>query len=108
MKIITRHSRAAEAIEKWERTYGSKGAWGQDKTAILNALKALPEPVDPDEVDRIIGNTTWTRTHSCSSCAARPEVVIEVGEDPDYESATAWLCLACVGKAAQLAATLFE
>jgi hypothetical protein len=102
MKIITRQKCADEVVEKWERVYG-KAQYGADKLVILRLLKQLPKPVDPDEVDRIIGNTSWTYTHHCSQCGQQSEVVIEVGQEPDYESATAWLCVPCVRKLAKFA-----
>lgn len=98
MRIISRTGNAAKAAAHWRATYAS-GVHGQDKLAILDMLDALGSNPDPDTVDEVIGNTSWTCCY-CDECRAACEQVIEVGQEPDYESATAKLCKACVIKAA--------
>lgn len=105
MKIITRQSCADEAIQKWEETYSS-GRWGEDKLVILAKLKELPKPVNPDDIDRIIGNTSWTSPAACYVCHERAEVIVEMGDEPDYESRTAYLCPCCIRKAAKFVESL--
>jgi hypothetical protein len=100
MIILTRQEQADDAPRRWKEQYGC-GRWGQDKVEIRELLNALPKPVDPNEVDRIIGNTSWTYL-ACSECRKDAEEVVRVGHEPDYESCTAYLCKACAKKAASI------
>lgn len=102
MKIITRQSLADEAADRWERQYGDFKHYPNQKE-ISRKLKALKRPVIPDDVDRLIGNTSWTTPCACSICKKYSGPVIEVGDEPDYDSSTAWLCFDCVRKVAKIA-----
>lgn len=98
---VTRASLAAEAAARWADQYGNDGnGYGSDKAATLCALRALGQNPSPDEVDRVIGNRSWTQVPACDACDADdlPAVVV-VGQEPDYESATAHLCGNCVADA---------
>lgn len=110
MKIITRQSLANEAAARWTTQYRGSARYptDPDKLAIAGQLAALPAPVDPNEVERIIGNTSWTTPPACNVCGDRKPTVIEVGEEPDYESRTAYLCLECVRTMAALANSVKE
>lgn len=102
MKIKTRLTLAQEAPKKWAAQYShSSTRPGQKK--ITEQLAALELPIDPDQVDAIIGNTSWTEVGRCSECEKRVDVVVEIGEEPDYESMTAWVCLPCLRAAVALA-----
>ena len=97
MHKITRQTQANAASIRWKRQYP------HDKNNVQARLDALGPIKDPDEVDRIIGNKSWTELPMCSECGKRSnEFVIEVGEEPDYESDTAWLCPACIRKLCRL------
>jgi len=97
MKLITRHTRAAEVVERWLRQYPEDNA---PKHPGMGAkLRALGDNPDPDVVDALIGNNTWTQTNVCDECGAEEVPVMQIGEEPDYESRTAWLCEACLEKA---------
>lgn len=96
MKVITRQSRANRAYAKWMTQYPS------DKNGIGAKLKALGSTPDPDAVDSIIGNKSWTELYRCSECGVRSEVV-ELGEALDYESSTAWICVLCLKDAVAIA-----
>ena len=98
MRVITRKGMAAEAAESWRKQYQFRGGWeyyGGDKEATYDALLALGANPDPDAVDKAIGNKHWTSCH-CDECGKDVEAVIEVGQEPDYESSTAQLCLTCI------------
>ena len=44
--------------------------------------------------------------HCCFECNDKnPTALVEVGEKPDYDSATTWLCPKCVEKAYKLIST---
>ena len=72
------------------------------KKVISEELDALdPETATADEVNIIIGNESWTRL-SCDECGSNVDVILTVGQEPDYESRTASLCKSCVQKAANM------
>lgn len=97
-RLVTRQTLAATAPARWAAVYHTSAR--TTKIAITSALMALgPDPA-PDDVDRIIGNRTWTDTGACNGCGAEDgSPRVEVGELPDYESATARLCYACACEA---------
>jgi len=55
-----------------------------------------------DDVEAIVGNRTWTRNR-CSECGRDCNLVVQLGEEPDYESETAQICLGCLERAVSLA-----
>ena len=57
----------------------------------------------PDAVNDIIGNQSWTQC-SCSECNRDVDAVVQLGQEPDYESSTAWICRDCI----KLAAAAFD
>ena len=102
MKKITREILAKEVVRKWRASYGS-GRYGDDKLAMLRKLESLKTP-DPDKIDEIIGNTSWTSVGHCHECGKEYlPVLIQLGEEPNYESATAKICLDCLKRALDLA-----
>lgn len=61
---------------------------------LLNAKTEL-------EVSSIIGNDTWTQ-NKCNGCNQDCQLVVILGEPPDYESSTARICPSCLEKAVKL------
>ncbi|MBT4644095.1 MAG: hypothetical protein HOC09_35285 [Deltaproteobacteria bacterium] len=97
MKVITRKIQAAGAHRRWMRQYPD------DKDNKGALLKKLGDNPDPNAVDGIIGNKSWTSVGTCSECGKikQPKLIM-VGEPADYESYTAYLCENCVEKACNL------
>jgi hypothetical protein len=93
MELVTRRTLAAEAADRWVAQY--KGNLGGKASAI----RALGESPDPDAVDAIIGNGSWTSVPECNECKADVAAVVRIGDEPDYESNTAWVCEDCLKKA---------
>jgi len=96
MKIITRNTQASEAADRWVAQYQG------DRDGIAAKIKALGESPDPDAVDRIIGNDSWTSVDRCSECDKQSDLIVRLGEEPDYESSTAWICPTCLRQALAL------
>lgn len=68
MKIITRHVRASGAAKNWRIQYPLGSDYDNDHfNGIYEALVALGPTPDPDDVDRIVGNESWTECY-CSHC----------------------------------------
>lgn len=105
MKLITRQTQANEAANRWAAQYPDDLSTPDHQRLIGHRLLALSVTPDPDEIDRIIGNKTWTETPICDECDMRSAVIVQVGEPPNCESATANLCTGCILKAMQLART---
>jgi hypothetical protein len=97
MFVQTRHSKAAEAANAWERSYKT------DRDGVAARIRALGSKPDPHAVDAIIGNGSWTRC-TCNECNRDVYAVVQLGEEPDYESHTAWICRDCI----KLAAAAFD
>ncbi len=101
MKLITERDIIREVPKRWQRTY-QDGKYGKDKIDIMHQLLALDtEVATSKQIADIIGNDAWT-TMSCSECGKRSIPVIEVGDEPDYESNTVWLCFGCIDKLYEL------
>lgn len=103
MELITKRSVIRFVAERWSRQYPD-AQHGRDKPEIGRRLSALDlETVEAEEVDAIIGNSSWTEVPKCGECGLEdPPAVVQVGEPPDYESRTAFLCLSCARAAADL------
>jgi hypothetical protein len=102
-KIITERDLIRTVADRWAEQYET-GYYSthKDKQDILARLRALDkETCSADDVNKIIGNKSWTRRH-CSECREHTNWAIQVGEEPDYESATATLCRSCFDKAVKL------
>lgn len=69
-----------------------------DRDGVAAAVRA-GNVTDPAEINRLVGNGSWTDL-VCDECTTRRlGEVVEVGDPPDYESSTARLCLPCLRKA---------
>ncbi len=95
MRIITRDGLATHTAQRWVNRYGD------DKRDIYDKLKSLGARPRADEVDKIIGNGSWTRT-VCDECKEVNLDLVEIGEPQDYESNTANICKECLKKALDL------
>lgn len=68
----------------------------------IEALEALDvENCDAQAVNDIIGNRSWT-AHDCDNCGKTCEVLVHLGEEPDYEARYQDLCEGCLGSALDL------
>lgn len=106
MKLITRQSLANQAAERWLRQYTYRdGDVEPGRKDVYERLLALGETPEPNSVDSVIGNNSWTKPNDCSECGMNFDVVVELGEEPGYESSTVWLCFDCLLRAVELKAT---
>lgn len=97
MYLITRESIVRQVPERWAKQYPESI---EGRTAFATIYKKLlaAVPLTEEVADRIIGNTSWTSL-ICDECGQEVSAVMVVGQEPDYESATASLCLDCLQKA---------
>lgn len=103
MKVITKQDRIRDAIASFRKMWGN-GSYGADQRGVavgselgpLNSDKATAE-----DVNTLIGNASWTRLE-CDECKKDSEAVIEIGDKPNYESNTAYICVDCIRDAFEL------
>jgi hypothetical protein len=95
IQVITERDRIKQVVSSWSHTY-SGGSYGKDKLEILERLKQLDlNKATAKEIENIIGNSSWTDL-KCNECEKYVKKVVQVGEEPDYESATVFLCVKCI------------
>lgn len=95
---ITAHTLAAKAADRWAEHYSDYMDKRKETEARLRALGPNP---DPASVNAVVGNTSWTQPPDCTGCGHAFAAVVRVGQPPDYESRTAYLCAECLGAAAR-------
>lgn len=102
-RLVTREDRMRADIAyaaEWLKTPGPR-----DVADAFRALLALENPT-PDTASACFAavDTRWSQRYHpfCNACNERAPVVVLVGDEQDYESATAALCPACVREAAAL------
>jgi hypothetical protein len=109
MKLITRLDNAAFAESRWYRNYSHQSycntasICGRTKREIHEELVALGPNPSPAQVEEVIGNTSWTSC-VCHECGKSVEEMVQIGQEPDYESATAEICFPCLKKAVKMKA----
>lgn len=118
MKLITQRDQIRTVAERWKAQYHERkfdpatnqvadhwsSTYKHDSTlSIYQKLAALNgETATPADIEAIIGNDTWGKlSYRCTECNAKPEdAIIQVGEEPDIDSATVYLCRDCAAKVA--------
>lgn len=109
MFLTTRNWLASQATNRWKHTYPESTEetltlYNVERKTILDKLRNLGEYPHPNRVDDIIGNGSWTRCE-CNECGTEVEGTVRLGEEPDWESATANICKDCLVKALALFVT---
>lgn len=109
MKLLDARTQIREVAARWRDHYLDNGVWAStmrnsDTGTIDVELRALDvETATPQDVAAIIGNDSWCCPQRCDECGDRKWQVVRLGEEPDYESATANICVDCLRKALALA-----
>lgn len=98
IKIRTKQSIIDGVAEMWKHQYG------ESNTKEYQQLCALVSPTE-EQIANIIGNSSWTE-NECTECRKDFPIVIQIGDDPDYDSDTVWLCTECLQKALRMAISL--
>lgn len=109
MELITLRSQIKKVAAHWKaQNYkGNKWGYGDDKKGTYQELLKLNvEVATPQDVAKIIGNTSWARPTKCGECGGYFDTVIQIGEPKDYESCTAFLCKDCIERGIKLFAEL--
>lgn len=99
MQWMTRQSQANSALERYAIQYPhpARVIQGVRVSDRMDRLKALGDQPNPDDVDAVMGNRSWTELPRCSECRGRSmPAVLEIGEPCEDDSDTVWLCEACL------------
>lgn len=95
MRIITRQELANRAANTWKGQYLEKDGWRTNLKGptelVYNSIIQLGDNPNPDEVDKIIGNGSWTRV-KCDECQQDQNAAIITGTD----EASIYLCKSCI------------
>lgn len=92
--VHTTRSLIRGVAKAWRKQY-PKGC-DADKETIWRKLQLLDgESASAEIVAAIIGNPSWT-TLTCDGCGENVGALAVVGQEEDYESATARLCQPCL------------
>ena len=104
MKIETMRDQVRTVAARWKEAYQTQNLpYYFDKAEIQRKLDALDvETATDKDVATTIGNGTWVSPGYCGECKTEDWSAIQLGEEPDYESATATICLACLRKAVEM------
>ncbi len=101
MKIVSRTEICQIAPERWAEQYrNTRHTIHAERTVRLSLLS--PQDRTPEKIDAIIGNPSWT-TNCCDECGVNQEILVRLGEEPDYGSRYLDLCLNCLRAAVALA-----
>jgi hypothetical protein len=97
----TPQSKAAAAADAWQGQYGPYRSLNDWHAIMGSALKSLGPQPTPDGVNSLIGNQAWTKC-ICTECGKSVDAVVQIGEEPDYESDTVWVCRECLAEAVRI------
>lgn len=112
MELFTRKMMVSRVIERFKRQYSRMDVFAPDfqiipineppttAGAIVKQLEAFGDTITFEQAESVLPG--WS-TLQCDECKRQVDSVIRVGDDPDYESNTAYLCRDCITKALDLA-----
>ena len=101
MKLMNERNQVRGVAKAWRAKYGASTLAHHVK--IGKKLDRLNDEVaSAADVASIIGNDSWAYQHRCSECGTGTWDAVQVGEEPDYESETAYVCVDCLRKALAL------
>lgn len=97
MKLITKQQLIESAADRYYQQYSQYKleTWIDHHARITAATTE-------DEIADIIGNRAWTHI-PCDECDTDVDIAVQLGNEPDYDSHTATLCIPCIEKALLLA-----
>lgn len=100
MLVITQRSIILGVSKAWDTQYGGTPD-DPHHELIGKRLRELDlSTASKRTVNKIIGNDSWTRLPACDECGQKNvPVSVRVGQEPDWESRTATLCVPCLCKA---------
>ncbi len=113
MRIITKRDVIRGMRSRWRDQYGQRrddevvgvGASRRSVKEIARDLERLNlDTCDAAEIDAIIGNSSWTENR-CDECKKDSDVLVHMGDEPDYDMRWLSLCPDCIAAAVALLAS---
>lgn len=110
MRVVTRREIIRQVPAEFKRRYNhqrDEKRWGRNSHTtwgeVIDGLDKLDsETCAPEEINKLIGNDSWT-DNKCDECGAQSETLVRLGEEPDYEARWQDLCGSCLLEASKLA-----
>ena len=105
MRVLNEREMVKQAIANWVSVYdlhGTHGADNRGRSVGAELMELDQETATAEQVQEIIGNKSWARKAYCNNCGAVTWDLVELGEPPDYESATACVCRGCLTEALRM------
>ena len=98
MLLIKKSELIKSFKDRWIAQYGSNKSERNEaiKQRIFNE-----NPTTEDGIYSIMGNKSWTALY-CHECDCEVDAIVVLGQEPDYDSATASVCLNCLNAARSL------
>ena len=97
--LLTKQHLVNTVDDRWKKQYYKNYSWdryGEDKFKKYEQLVSLGKIKNPEDVDKIIGNSSWTRL-ICNHCNKDVEAVFIFGTSED----SCYVCEGCVSVAVQ-------
>lgn len=104
MKKWDERARVKDAIVNFIGVWGM-GTYTADKRGRMVGAELSELDLDTAtaaEIKEIIG-VGWADQLTCDECGKESWDIIQIGEKPDYDSRTAWICGECLTTAAEMA-----
>ena len=104
MELFDERNQVRTVAKRWFRVYG-RGTYGADKRGRMvgDELSELDvETATAEQVLEITGITGWVGKQKCDECGAESWSIVQLGEEPDYESNTSNICADCLRAALRL------
>lgn len=98
MKHISKRDIIKAVATQW-REQCKNHSTNEHKIIVGVKLAALnTDTCTAEDVNAIMGNTSWTEL-KCDECKQDVDDVIQLGDEPGYDSATVCVCYECLTKA---------
>lgn len=107
-QLILKSKFIKDVASRWKSSYFGQNKWldtyivnGRTKEQIYKELIKLGDNATEEKIISIIGNRSWTN-NTCHECERDVDVLVQLGQKPDYESYTARICTDCITNALNL------
>jgi len=107
MKLITARTQILSIVDDYARWMENKDwasrVWTmEEKRAILHKLQTLDlTTATPDEVNSVT-KAPYIKMTCCDECNRESWDVVEIGEEPNHNTRTAYICKSCINTAFKL------
>ncbi len=78
-------------------------SWYQNDEKLFNKLNAIdPETITTAQFNKMFKGRFLVCPNVCSECNKESWDIVEIGQPPDYDSSTAYICEKCLKEALKL------